>query len=162
MINIIVARDRNNGIGKDGDLLCRIPADLKRFKALTTGRDIIMGRRTFESLPGLLPGRGHIVLTTQADYTSKHEGIKVYHSVDDLYHSLDKGKEYFIIGGASVYEAFLPLAERMYITEIDAKFDADTFFPQEEKEEWVIESREDHDKTIDNKYAYSFVDYVRR
>ena len=61
-----------------------------------------------------------------------------------------------------MYEAFLPLAERMYITEIDAKFDADTFFPQEEKEEWIIESREDHDKTIDNKYAYSFVDYVRR
>ena len=86
----------------------------------------------------------------------------MYHSVDDLYHSLDKGKEYFIIGGASVYEAFLPFAERMYITEIDAKFDADTFFPQEEKEEWVIESREDHDKTIDNKYAYSFIDYVRR
>lgn len=90
MINIIVARDEQGGIGKDNKLLCHISADLKRFKALTMGHDLIMGRKTFESLPGLLPGRRHLVVTSQADYAKGRAGIVIYHSVDELRCQLDE------------------------------------------------------------------------
>ena len=162
MISLIVARDKNGGIGKDGDLLCHISADLKRFKALTIGHDLIMGRKTFESLPGLLPNRRHMVITSQKDYKQSHDGIDVYHSVEDVCASLVEDKEYFVIGGASVYESFLPLAQRMYITEIHEEFAADTYFPQENKNEWAMTDRHDFEKTLSNKYAYSFVDYIRK
>lgn len=92
MINIIVARDEQGGIGKDNKLLCHISADLKRFKALTMGHDLIMGRKTFESLPGLLPGRRHLVVTSQADYAKGRAGIVIYHSVDELRCQLDEKK----------------------------------------------------------------------
>lgn len=163
MIHLIAAVDRNGGIGKENDLLCHISADLKRFKSLTMGRTMIMGRKTFESLPGVLPGRPHWVLTHQPGYAVSHEAVTVFHSVEAMEQAMETGQDYFVIGGPSMYEAFLPLADSLYLTEIDAAFDgADTFFPAWQKEEWEERSREFHGSKGQEKYPFSFVHYVRR
>ncbi len=163
MIHLIASVDRNGGIGKENDLLCHISADLKRFKSLTMGRTMIMGRKTFESLPGVLPGRPHWVLTHQPGYAVSHEAVTVFHSVEAMEQAMETGQDYFVIGGASMYEAFLPLADSLYLTEIDAAFDgADTFFPAWQKEEWEERSREFHGSKGQEKYPFSFVHYVRR
>lgn len=163
MIHLIAAVDRNGGIGKENDLLCHISADLKRFKSLTMGRTMIMGRKTFESLPGVLPGRPHWVLTHQPGYAVSHEAVTVFHSVEAMEQAMETGQDYFVIGGASMYEAFLPLADSLYLTEIDAAFDgADTFFPAWQKEKWEERSREFHGSKGQEKYPFSFVHYVRR
>ncbi len=161
MLHMIAAVAKDGGIGKDNQLLCHISADLKRFKALTMGHAIIMGRKTFESLPGLLPGRQHIVLTSQPEYETKHPGITVYHSVDEVCANLAAGQDYFIIGGASLYTAFMDKADSMYLTEIDASFPADTYFPPIRHEDWHITEREKHAADEHNKYAYEFVRYVK-
>ncbi len=161
MLHMIAAVAKDGGIGKDNQLLCHISADLKRFKALTMGHAIIMGRKTFESLPGLLPGRQHIVLTSQPDYAQHHPGITVYHSVDELCAQLDAGQDYFIIGGASLYAAFMDKADSMYLTKIDESFPADTYFPPIAAEDWHVTERERHDAGEHNKYAYEFVRYVK-
>ncbi len=161
MLHMIAAVAKDGGIGKDNQLLCHISADLKRFKALTMGHAIIMGRKTFESLPGLLPGRQHIVLTGQPDYEKTHPGITVYHSVDEVCAHLDAEQDYFIIGGASLYTAFMDTADSMYVTEIDASFPADTYFPSIRHEDWHVTERERHGTDEHNKYAYEFVRYVK-
>lgn len=161
MLHMIAAVAKDGGIGKDNQLLCHISADLKRFKALTMGHAIIMGRKTFESLPGLLPGRQHIVLTGQPDYEKTHPGITVYHSVDEVYAHLDAEQDYFIIGGASLYTAFMDTADSMYLTEIDSSFPADTYFPPIRHENWHVTERERHGTDEHNKYAYEFVRYVK-
>ena len=130
MLHLIAAVDKRGGIGKDNDLLCHISADLKRFKSLTMGHTMIMGRKTFESLPGVLPGRPHWVLTHQKDYDARHEAVTVFHSVEALQQAMNDGEDYFVIGGAAMYREFLPLADSLYLTEIYESFDcADTFFP---------------------------------
>ena len=130
MIHLIAAVDRNGGISRDNDLLCHISADLKRFKSLTMGHTMLMGRKTFESLPGVLPGRPHWVLTHQKDYSVSHDAVTIFHSVEAMQQAMEAGEDYFVIGGASMYEAFLPRADSLYLTEIDEAFDgADTFFP---------------------------------
>ena len=161
MLHMRAAVAKDGGIGKDKQLLCHISADLKRFKALTMGHAIIMGRKTFESLPGLLPGRQHIVLTGQPDYEKTHPGITVYHSVDEVCAHLDAEQDYFIIGGASLYTAFMDTADSMYVTEIDASFPADTYFPSIRHEDWHVTERERHGTDEHNKYAYEFVRYVK-
>ena len=163
MIHLIAAVDRNGGIGKDNDLLCHISADLKRFKSLTMGHTMLMGRKTFESLPGVLPGRPHWVLTHQKDYSVSHDAVTIFHSVEAMQQAMDAGEDYFVIGGASMYEAFLPLADSLYLTEIDEAFDgADTFFPAWKKDEWDEQNRELHRPDGREKYSFSFVHYVRR
>ena len=117
MIHLIAAVDRNGGIGKDNDLLCHISADLKRFKSLPMGHTVLMGRKTFESLPGVLPGRPHWVLTHQKDYSVSHDAVTIFHSVEAMQQAMEAGEDYFVIGGASMYEAFLPLADSLYLTE---------------------------------------------
>lgn len=127
MLHMIAAVDKARGIGKDNQLLCHLSADLKHFKNLTMGHTIIMGRKTFESLPGLLPGRPHWVLTGQRDYEETHPGITVFHDMDDMVRAVRTGEEYFIIGGASLYTEFMGRADSLYLTEIDAELPADTF-----------------------------------
>lgn len=161
MLHMIAAVAKDGGIGKDNRLLCHISADLKRFKALTMGHAMIMGRKTFESLPGLLPGRHHIVLTSQADYGKLHPDVTVYHSIDELCAHMDEQEEYFIIGGASLYQAFMDRADSMYLTEIYAVFPADTYFPTIVKDHWHVAEREAHGADTHNKYAYEFVRYVK-
>ncbi|MDE6333137.1 MAG: dihydrofolate reductase [Muribaculaceae bacterium] len=127
-LSIIVAVDRQGGIGRDGDLLYHISADLRRFRQLTTGHSIIMGRRTFESLPkGALPDRRNIVISRNPAYSAS--GIETATSLDEAIAMAGDRGEAFIIGGASIYAEALPLAARIYLTEVDADSPADTYFP---------------------------------
>jgi len=138
MIAIIVAVERGTrAIGRDGDLLHHISADLRRFKALTMGHPIIMGRRTFESFPkGPLPGRENIVLTRSAAY--RPEGATIAGSVDEALAAV-AGRDAFVIGGGEIYRRFLPLADVIHLTEIDADTPgADTFFPEINPAEWYV------------------------
>jgi dihydrofolate reductase len=125
-ITIVVARAQNGVIGRGGTLPWRIPADLKRFKALTMGSVMVMGRKTFESLPGLLPGRRHIVLTRDRGW--RPEGAEVAHSVEEAL-QLAGGEPVSIIGGAEIFRLFLPLADRIELTEVQSDIEGDTFMP---------------------------------
>lgn len=153
-IMLIYARAANGAIGKDGDLPWRLPADLKHFKALTLGKPMIMGRKTFDSLPGLLPGRRHIVLTRDAAWQA--EGAETAATLDDAL-ALAGGETIAIIGGAAVFEAFLPLAHRVELTQIHADYAGDTFMP-ELGPEWTETAREDHAAAGDTP-AFSFLTY---
>ena len=129
MLSIIVALASNNAIGKDNDLLWHISDDLKRFKSLTSGHTVIMGRNTWNSLPRRpLPKRRNIVLTHDTAFAA--EGADVAHSVDDVLRMIPADEEAFIMGGAAVYKQFLPLAQKLYITHVHADFDADVYFPE--------------------------------
>ena len=160
MITIIAALARNNAIGCDNKLLYWLPNDLKRFKALTTGHTIIMGRRTFESLPkGALPNRRNVVLSRSL---SGAEGAEVFASLNDALRSCSAEEDVFIIGGESVYREALPLADRLCLTLIDAVPErADAFFPQVSEAEWRVVSREEHDTDEKHTEKYTFVDYIR-
>ena len=142
MISIIVAIARHGAIGKGGDLLCHMSADLRRFKATTTGHTVVMGRKTYDSLPkGALPNRRNIVVTRNASFSA--ERVETAHSLDEALRLADG--DAFIIGGAEIYRLALPIADRLYLTEIDAEFaDADTFFPEIDKNEWILVETETH------------------
>ena len=161
MIHMIAAVAKDGGIGRNNQLLCHIPADLKHFKQVTMGHPMIMGRKTFESLPGLLPGRLHMVITTQRNYAADTDQVQIYHSVEEVCQDLDPRQEYFVIGGASIYTAFMNRADSLYLTEIDALFPADTFFPAVDDRRWKVVETERHDADAGNKYAFEFVRYVK-
>lgn len=153
-IMLIYARAANGAIGKDGDLPWRLPADLRHFKALTLGKPMVMGRKTFESLPGLLPGRRHIVLTRDAGWAA--EGAETATNVDEAL-ALAGGGTVAIIGGAAIYALFLPLAHRVELTQIHAAYEGDTFIPPLGPE-WHETAREDH--AAAGEYpAFSFLTY---
>lgn len=160
MINIIAAVAKDRAIGFQNKLIYWLPNDLKRFKALTTGHTIIMGRNTFLSLPkGALPNRRNIVLSRSV---STFPGCDVYPSLDEALAHCAPDEDVYIIGGASVYQQALPLADRLCLTEIDdTPAEADTFFPPY-KDEWKEAARESHD--IDDRHAhrYAFVDYIKK
>lgn len=160
MLSIIVAINKNRGIGFENKLLYWLPNDLKRFKALTTGHTIIMGRKTFESLPkGALPNRRNIVLSR-----SCHDfpGAECFHSLQEALEQCKEKEEVYIIGGASLYAEALPLADKLNITEIeDSEKEADAFFPPINSEEWKEVQRENHSTDEKHEYAYHFVDYER-
>jgi len=141
-ISIIVAVDKNNGIGRKGDQLAYISGDLKRFKALTTGHTIIMGRKTFEALPkGALPNRRNIVLTRRKDFRA--EGCDAYNSVEEVLRNTSGEEELFVIGGGEIYKAFMPFSNKIYLTVIDHSFDdVDTFFPELKNEVWEVKENE--------------------
>ena len=173
MISIIAAVARNRAIGYKNKLIYWLPNDLKRFKALTTGHTIIMGRNTFLSLPkGALPNRRNIVLSRSAYSSPKigevrrglnelYPGCDVYPSLEEALKHCTSDEDIYIIGGASVYKQALPLADRLCLTEIDdTPAEADTFFPSYDKG-WQEESREDHPVDERHDFPYSFVDYVR-
>ena len=170
MISIIAAVAQDRAIGFQNKLIYWLPNDLKRFKALTTGHTIIMGRNTFLSLPkGALPNRRNIVLSKSAFSSPLGEagrgsfpGCDVYPSLDEALAHCAPDEDVYIIGGASVYQQALPLADRLCLTEIDdTPAEADTFFPPY-KDEWKEAARESHD--IDDRHAhrYAFVDYIRK
>ena len=150
---------KNRAIGFKNKLIYWLPNDLKRFKALTTGHTIIMGRNTFLSLPkGALPNRRNIVLSRSA---KEFPGCEVFPSLEEALNHCAKDEEVFIIGGASVYKQALAVADRLCLTEIDdTPAEADTFFPP--YDDWKEESREAHDTDERHDFAYAFVDYVRK
>lgn len=160
-ISIIVATALNNAIGYKNKLLYWLPNDLKRFKFLTTGHSIIMGRKTFESLPkGALPNRRNIVLSTRKDIS--FEGAEIFPSLEEAITSCAGEDEIFIIGGASVYKQALNYANRIYLTRIeDIPKDADAFFPPIEETHWKEKSREVHPFDEKHPCSYSFIDYQK-
>ena len=157
-ISIIAAVARNRAIGRDNKLLYWLPNDLRRFKNLTTGHTIIMGRRTFESLPkGALPNRRNIVLSRSQQ---EFPGCDCYASLKDALNHCKKDEDIYIIGGASIYKQAMPVADRLCLTEIDdTPTDADAFFPP--YDDWILTAREDHPADEKHAYSYSFADYAR-
>lgn len=161
-LSIVVAVAKNGAIGRDNQLLYHMPNDLKRFKALTTGHTIIMGRKTFESLPkGALPNRRNIVLTRKEGV--HYENAECYHSLEEALMQCDYTEDVYIIGGADLYAQTLGMVARLHLTLIDdIPAHADAFFPEINLEEWTEVSREDHQPDEKNAYAYSFIDLVRK
>jgi dihydrofolate reductase len=159
IISIIVALGKNNEIGKGNDLLWHLSADLKHFKEITLGHTIIMGRKTFDSLPkGPLPNRRNIVISRNP--VLKIDGAEVYSSLDYALLKLLDESEVFIIGGAQIYQQTLPIADRLYLTKIHAGFpEADTFFPEIAWNIWREVSRETFPADEKNPYPYSFLEY---
>ena len=159
-ISIIVAIARNHGIGFENKLLYWLPNDLKRFKALTTGHTIIMGRKTFESLPkGALPNRRNIVLSRREG--AVFAGAECFPAWKSLYPTAKRRRK-FIIGGASLYKEAMHIAQQLYITFIDdTSKEADAYFPEIKKEEWKETGREDHPTDEKHLYPYSFINYSR-
>lgn len=159
-IILIYARAANGAIGNEGDLPWRLPADLRRFKALTMGKPMVMGRKTFESLPGLLPGRRHIVLSRRDSFAA--EGVEMAGSVKEALALAAQGNdsgEVAIIGGAAIYDVFMPLAHRIELTQIHADYQGDTFMAEPGKG-WELTAREDHAAAGEHP-AFSFLTYRR-
>lgn len=161
-ISIIVAIDEKNGIGKKNDLLVYISNDLKRFKRLTTGHTIVMGRKTFESLPkGALPNRKNVVLTKNKEFTAPD--VTVVHSVNEVMEICNANEEIFIIGGAKVYKEFFSKANKLFITKINKTFnDADTFFPEIDYSQWNVVSKTNVTDDEQNDFTYDFIDLERK
>ena len=162
MLSIIVAIANNNVIGKDNKLIWKLPEDLKRFKAITSGKTIIMGRKTFESLGRVLPNRFHIVLTKNENYKFEHEQVKIIYNTDELKPYIDSEEECFVIGGEAIYKMLMPLSKKLYITKLYEDFEGDTFFPEVDENVWQIEKREKGIKNEDNPYDYEYIDYIRK
>ena len=159
MLSLIVAKAENNVIGKDNKLLWHLPEDLKRFKNLTTGHTIIMGRKTFESLGRVLPNRKHVVFTQNPNFKVDDVNVKVVHSLSDIQEYVEDKNENFVIGGEKIYNLLMPYVSKMYITEIHKDFDGDTFFPNVDLESWKETSRE---KMNADDFDYDFVVYERK
>lgn len=160
-ISIIAAIADNGAIGKNNDLIWRLPNDLKRFKSLTDGHTIVMGRRTFESLPkGALPNRKNVVMTSMPEAIGT--SAFVCSSWEEMMDLTEKDNDVFIIGGASIYRDALDIANRMYITRVHETFDADVFFPEIDYSEWEEVSRTECKADEKHLYDYTFIDYIRK
>ncbi len=156
---IIVATDEQGLIGKDNDLPWRLSADLQHFKRVTMDKPIIMGRRTHESIGRPLPGRQNIVITAREGFQAP--GCDVVHSLNEALALCNKQEEVMIMGGASLYQQTLPLADKLYLTLVHARLEGDTWFPAWSPEDWECISREDHQADEKNDYDYSFMLYQR-
>ncbi len=155
-ISLIAALGKNRVIGSDNSIPWKLPADMKRFKEITMGKPVIMGRKTFESIGRPLPHRTNIIITNDKNY--KADGCIVVHSADEALKAA-KGSEIMVIGGAQIYKLFIPIANRMYLTFIDKEFEGDAYFPQYNKHEWKETSREEH--IDENGLKYAFVNFDR-
>ena len=158
---IIVAVDEKNAIGRNGDLLCHLPNDLKHFKNITSGHTVVMGRRTYESLPkGALPNRTNMVITS--DKAENYPNCIVVRSLNEAFEKAPSDKEIFIIGGGQLYRSSLELADKLYLTHIHHIFeDADTFFPEINFHEWKLVEKEEHKADEKHTYNYTFETYKR-
>ena len=162
MLSIIVAKAKNNIIGKNNKLIWHLPEDLKHFKRLTTEHTIIMGRKTFESLGRVLPNRKHIVFSQNPDFKVNDENVKVVRSEKQKQDLIEhKENESIDIGGALIYNLLMPYVNKMYVTEIDEEFEGDTFFPIIDEKTWKEVERIKGIKNEDNNLDYDFVTYER-
>lgn len=161
-ISIIVAKAKNDVIGKDNKMPWHLPADLKHFKNLTYGHHIIMGRKTFESIGKPLPGRTSIIITTQKDLTYDFDNVKIVHSFDEALNESFDEKEVFVTGGSMIYQIALPVADKIYMTLIDAEPEGDTYFPELEMDYWDITQQEEHEANEKNPHNYKFLTLERK
>lgn len=160
-ISIIVAIAANNAIGKDNDLLWHISDDLKRFKQITSGHPVVMGKNTFYSLPiRPLPKRRNIVLTDEAG--EQIEGCEMAYSIEQSLEMMDATQENFIIGGGSIYNQFMPIANKLYITRVHQNFDADTFFPEIDLSIWKLVESTDKEPEKEGSFRFTYEVYVRK
>jgi dihydrofolate reductase len=161
MLSLIVAKAKNNIIGKNNALIWHLPDDLKRFKNLTTGHTIIMGRRTFESLGRVLPNRHHVILCNDMEMSVDNENVEILKDISELKEYMENDEENFIIGGATIYRILMPYCQKMYITEIDKDFEGDVSFPEIDKQVWKETSREQGPEDGENDFKYDYVIYEK-
>jgi dihydrofolate reductase len=159
MITIIAAAGENNSLGKDNDLVWHLPDDFKRFKELTSGNYILMGRKTFETFPKPLPNRNHLIITRQDNY-SVPENCFVFDTIQSAIDFTDN-QDIWIIGGGEIYKQSMEIADRIELTRVHSEFEADTFFP-EIGEEWKLVSEEYHPVDDRHKYDFTYLTYDRR
>jgi dihydrofolate reductase len=160
MIIMIAAAAENNALGKNNDLVWHLPDDFKRFKELTSGHHIIMGRKTFESFPKLLPNRTHIVITKQKKYQPAH--CIVVDSIEKAIECIPSGENAFIIGGGEIYKQSLDFTDIIELTRVHDSFDADTFFPEINPNDWQLVQEEYHPKDEKHLVDFTYQTYLRK
>lgn len=159
-ITLIAAAAENNALGKDNRMIWHLPDDFKRFKKLTTGHHIIMGRKTLESMNGPLPNRTNVVITRQADYT--FEGCIVMHSLDEALAVCPQNEEVFIIGGGEIYNQSISKADKIELTRVRTTVEADAFFPEINESEWTLSESVYHDKDEKHKLDFVFETWIKK
>ncbi len=159
VVTMIAAAGENNALGKDNDLVWHLPDDFKRFKELTTGHHIIMGRKTFESFPKPLPNRTHVVITRREDY--KKEGAVVVNSLEEALELAKGDRQPYIIGGGEIYSLALSEADKIELTRVHGTFEADAFFPEIDEKNWKLVSSTFHPKDERHEYAFTYLTYER-
>lgn len=160
MITLIAAAAENNALGKDNQLLWHLPEDFKRFKQITSGHYIIMGRKTFESFPKPLPNRTHIIITRQKDYLA--EGCIIAHSLEEAIAISPKNEEVFVIGGAEIYTQSIDSADKIELTRVHTSLEADAYFPSIDLSQWKLVFEEQHHKDEKHDYDYTFETYLKK
>ena len=159
-ITIIVAAAENNAIGKDNDLIWSLPNDLKRFKKLTSGHSIIMGRKTFDSFPGLLPNRKHIVISRNKNISFSDEVI-VVNNFEDAIRETGDDENPFIIGGGQIYKLAMDLGDKIELTRVHEEFKADTFFPKIDEDKWELIREEFNEKDERHQFSFTYKTYIK-
>tara|TARA_B100000989_G_scaffold175373_1_gene131519 strand:- start:1432 stop:1932 length:501 start_codon:yes stop_codon:yes gene_type:complete len=159
-ITIIVAAAENDAIGKNNDLIWSLPDDLKRFKKLTSGHCIIMGRKTFDSFPGLLPNRKHIVISKKSQNYFPDEVI-VVNSFRDAIKATNEDENPFIIGGGQIYNIAMKYSDTIELTRVHEEFEADTFFPEINEDEWQLINEEKHEMDERHEYSFTYKTYLK-
>lgn len=160
MITVIAAVAENNALGKENQLLWHLPDDFKRFKTITSGHYIIMGRKTFESFPKPLPNRTHVIISRQSNYHP--EGCLVVNSLEKALEACPKNEEVFIIGGGEIYRQSIEFADKLDLTRVHHPFEADTYFPEIDFTKWKLVFEEFHPKDERHEYAFTFETFVRK
>lgn len=161
-ITLIAAASKNNALGKNNDLLWHLPDDFKRFKKLTSGHKIIMGRKTFESLPKPLPNRTHIIITRDKDYQVDFESCIVVHSIEAAIKLVENDETSFVIGGGEIYRQSEKFANRIELTRVHKAFEADTFFPEIDLNDWELIAEKYHPRDDKHIYDFTYLTYVRK
>ena len=159
-ITIIVAAAENNAIGKDNDLIWSLPNDLKRFKKLTSGHSIIMGRKTFDSFPGLLPNRKHIVISRNKNISFSDE-VTVVNNFEDAIRETGDDENPFIIGGGQIYKLAMDLCDKIELTRVHEEFKADTFFPKIDEDKWKLIHEEFNEKDERHQFSFTYKTYIK-
>ena len=162
MLSLIVAVAKNNVIGRNNTVIWHLPEDLKTIKKITTGKTIIMGRNTFESLGRVLPNRKHVVLCNNGPMEVDNENVEILDDISLLEKYMKDDNENFIIGGATIYRLMIDKVSKMYITRINEEFEGDVYFPEIKEEEWEIVEREKGLKDEKNPFDYEYITYVRK
>jgi dihydrofolate reductase len=157
-LSLIAAMADNRVIGRDNHLPWHLPADLAHFKRLTLGKPLLMGRKTWESLPGLLPGRAHLVISRNPNYQAP--GAQCFSQLEQALATI-QAEEIMVIGGAEIYAQTLPLAQRLYLTQVHLQAEGDCLFPAFDADDWQLIDRQDHQADAKNPYPYSFLHYSR-
>lgn len=160
MITLIAAAAENNALGKNNDLIWHLPDDFKRFKAITSGHYIIMGRKTFESFPKPLPNRTHVIITRQKNYNP--ENCIVVNSLEKAIEICPKDEDVFVIGGGEIYQQSIAIADKIELTRVHSTFKADTFFPEIDTTIWELVQEEFHPKDEKHLFDFSFQTYLKK